>query len=269
MVRLFISHSSNDREIASLLVDVLRSALNLPAEAIRCTSVDGHRLAGGESTDPALRREIRECEGFIGLISKASIESAYVLFELGARWGVERHLLPLLSADADATLLRGPLSGVNALRCSSAADLHQMITELADLLSLPAEKPSGYQRHMDQILSLAARSKLAGSPNEPNVEKSGARSIDEFAGADATISRHCEKDWPDDFNMREHCINEQERALAELRRGCPPDFPAEVFKSIRRKCSLEWPTDFLMRAHCEDEQIKAYRKLQERKRSNS
>jgi TIR domain len=96
-VRIFISHSSTDRELAALLVDLLRSSLNLPAEAIRCTSVEGHRLAGGAETDRALRRDIRDCEGFIGLISATSIESAYVLFELGARWGAERHLLPLLA----------------------------------------------------------------------------------------------------------------------------------------------------------------------------
>lgn len=69
-LRIFISHSSTDRKLAALLVDLLRSSLDLPAEAIRCTSVEGHRLAGGAATDSALRQDIRDCEAFIGLISQ-------------------------------------------------------------------------------------------------------------------------------------------------------------------------------------------------------
>jgi TIR domain len=165
-VRIFISHSSTDRELAALLVDLLRSSLNLPAEAIRCASVEGHRLAGGAETDRALRKDIRDCEGFIGLISATSIESAYVLFELGARWGAERHLLPLLAPTADAAILRGPLSGINALRCSSAADLQQMIHEIAGVLKISVEKPAAYQRHVEQILGLGA---VKTSHSEPHI----------------------------------------------------------------------------------------------------
>ena len=150
-VRIFISHSSTDRELAALLVDLLKFSLNLPAEAIRCTSVEGHRLAGGAETDSALRKDIRECEAFVGLISATSIESAYVLFELGARWGAERHLLLLLAPTADAAILRGPLSGLNALRCSIAADLQQMIHEIAAVLKISVEKPAAYQRHMTKF----------------------------------------------------------------------------------------------------------------------
>lgn len=133
-------------------MDLLRSSLNLPAEAIRCTSVEGHRLAGGAETDRALRKDIHDCEAFVGLISATSIESAYVLFELGARWGAERHLLPLLTPTADAAILRGPLSGLNALRCSSAADLQQMVHEIGGVLKTAVENPAAYQRHIDQIL---------------------------------------------------------------------------------------------------------------------
>ncbi len=255
--------------MAGLLVDLLRSALNLPANEIRCTSVEGHRLAGGQETDRALRAEIRDCETFIGLISEASIESAYVLFELGARWGVERHLLPLLAPNADSGLLRGPLSGLNALNCSNAADLHQMIQELGDILGLKPESPSTYQRRIDEILSLVARSTIPTAIDEPTpVAQSpqivSGQSEDEFAGADEIIERKCESQWPDDFSMRDYCIEQQEQALAELRRGRPADVPEDVFKRIRAKCAREWPEDFSMRQYCEEEQFKAYRKLHNR-----
>ena len=48
---IFISHSGQDQQIASVLIDLLRAATNIPPTRIRCTSVDGYRLPGGASTD--------------------------------------------------------------------------------------------------------------------------------------------------------------------------------------------------------------------------
>jgi hypothetical protein len=52
---VFISHSSADRRLARALVELLRSALNLPADRVVCTSVDGYRLPAGADTDEARR----------------------------------------------------------------------------------------------------------------------------------------------------------------------------------------------------------------------
>ncbi len=270
MPRVFISHSSHDRELAGLLLDLLRSAINLPDESVRCTSVEGHKLAGGQETDRRLREEIRSCEAFIGLISEASIESAYVLFELGARWGTEKHLLPLLAPGANPSLLRGPLAGINALRFSSAADLHQMIQEIGNLLALPPAGPAVYQRRIDEILRAVARATTPTVPLAVLVEDA-TRSQDvslltsnnDSADAETVIRKHCEKEWPSDFSMRAYCIEQQQKALTELRRGRPADIPENIFELIRSKCAKEWPDDFGMRQYCEEEQIRSYRKLQE------
>ncbi len=42
---LFISHSSKDLTTVAALVELLRSALTLPANDIRRRSLDGYRLA--------------------------------------------------------------------------------------------------------------------------------------------------------------------------------------------------------------------------------
>ena len=157
MPRIFLSHSSKDQELAGLVVDLLRSALDLPAEAIRSTSTEGQGLVGGVETDRSLKADIQACEVFIGLISAASMESVYVLFELGARWGEDRHLLPLLVPGADRGLLRGPLSGLTALSCAKPEDLHQMVHEAGERLGLVPEKPATYQRRLNEILGLGAR----------------------------------------------------------------------------------------------------------------
>ena len=145
-MKIFISHSSRDSVIAGLLIDLLRLSLNLQSEDIRCTSVEGYRLPGGASTDEMLRREVHEAVLFIGLITPHSIHSPYVLFELGARWGAEKTLIPLLASGADAEHLRGPLSGINAMNCSVPAQVHQLVEEAAKHLSVDPSRPSTYQK---------------------------------------------------------------------------------------------------------------------------
>ena len=97
MVKVFVSHSNQDVELATAVVDLLRAALNLRAEQIRCTSVEGYRLPAGADFDSQLRDEALESPVFIGILSAFSLTSAYVLFELGARWGARRPIMPLLA----------------------------------------------------------------------------------------------------------------------------------------------------------------------------
>ena len=153
ILELFVSHSSKDVELVGLLVTLLRSALNLSATGIRCTSVDGYRLPGGADTMEQLRREVHDAQAFIGVVSSASLDSMYVAFELGARWGAHKHLLPILVPGADPRILSGPLTGINALRCDSAAQLHQLIVDLAQELGINADSPAVFQAQIDQILS--------------------------------------------------------------------------------------------------------------------
>jgi len=165
ILKLFVSHSSKDVELVRLLVTLLRSALNLSAKEIRCTSVDGYRLPGGADTVEQLRREVHDAQAFVGVISAASLESMYVTFELGARWGAQKHLLPILTPGADPSILSGPLSGINALRCDNAAQIHQLINDLGTELAVKVEPASVYQLQIDEILQYSQVHK-AGTVSE-------------------------------------------------------------------------------------------------------
>ena len=151
-IEVFVSHSSKDREIAHALIDLLRTALNLSAEAIRCTSVQGYKLSVGADTDEELKREIQESRALIGLITEVSFESAYVLFELGARWGAGKHMAPLLAAGTSANVLKGPIGGKNALSCDSPGDLHQLISDMAVQLQRNADQPASYQDKLERLI---------------------------------------------------------------------------------------------------------------------
>ncbi len=183
-VSVFISHSAKDEKLAAALVALLRSALNIPADKIRCTSVNGYRLPAGAETEVQLRQEVHDAKAFIGLITPSSMASAYVMFELGARWGAHLHLVPLLGAGAGSELLRGPLASLNALNCEDAAQVHQLMSDLSDVLAVQdATRPAVYEELITKLVetSKAGRSSGQALPlhEHPNRQREPRRARNE------------------------------------------------------------------------------------------
>lgn len=166
MIKLFISHSSKDKELAEKVTELLKNALHLRSEEIRCTTVDGYRLPGGAKTNDQLKQEIHGCTAFVGLISIAATDSMYVLFELGARWGSDKHLLPLLAPGIPTNILKGPISDYNALSCGNRSQLHQLVQELANILKIKPETPSAYESYIDQILKIKPLTNISSTTTD-------------------------------------------------------------------------------------------------------
>ncbi len=147
---VFISHSSKDRALAEALTDLLKSALGLFSTQIRCSSVDGQSK---------LREEVNAAKVVVGLVTPSSLTSSYVMFELGARWGADLFLAPLL-AGVRANELSGPLGLLNALSAGDDAQLHQLLGDIAEQLGLPLQKTESYIRHVANVMKQAG-----GTPN--------------------------------------------------------------------------------------------------------
>jgi len=152
---VFISHSSRDADLAEALIDLLRNGIGLTEEDIRCTSVDGYRFKVGADTDAQLKKEVKGSKTFIGLITPSSIQSAYVLFELGARWGAELHLAPVLARGADSSFLRGPLAGLNALNAVEEGQMHQLVNDIANQLEKKPASAAVYGKALQELIAVA------------------------------------------------------------------------------------------------------------------
>ena len=167
---VFISHSSKDAELALALIDILRAGLGLRADQIRCSSVDGYRLPVGVNTESQLRDEVNAAKTVIGLITPNSLDSYYVMFELGARWGTRLFLAPLL-AGVKASELSGPLGLLNALLANNETQLHQLLENISKQLGLPLQGASSYVRHISAVKLLAdsikPSSSISVSPENP------------------------------------------------------------------------------------------------------
>ncbi len=261
-IDIFISHSGHDSDTAKLLIDLLKTSLNLSSAKIRCTSVNGYRLPAGAPTDDMLKKEVHESKVLIGLISANSINSAYVLFELGARWGASLPLIPLITSKLGNELLKGPLSGINALNCCESAQLQQLISDLKTELKVIGEAPEVYQDKINLLVNHCLKEslstiKVTATSNKPTKQKSN----NSVQKNDDKIKSYCEKQWPGDYSMRVHCIKEQKEAKQDIEKSRPNDIPENIFNGILNKAILEWATDYTMQVHSRNEQIEAYREL--------
>jgi hypothetical protein len=152
-LKLFISHSSKDRELVRLLVDLLKEALGLRSDEIRATGLPGFGLHAGASLEDRIRFEVDQADVLIGVVSEASLDSLYVAFELGARWHAGKLLIPLLAPGLDPDRVPEPLRSKHALQCSEEGELFALIETLERCLALKEqkEKSSALQPRINAI----------------------------------------------------------------------------------------------------------------------
>ncbi|MFH1108982.1 MAG: hypothetical protein V1790_07295, partial [Planctomycetota bacterium] len=126
-----------------------------------------------------------EAKTCIGIITPVSVESAYVLFELGARWGADLSIAPILAAGATPSLLRGPLRQTHALSCDKRQDLQQLVSNLAKQLPVKAEEPQVYEKELAALLTANAEQQ---EPETPGRDTRVIREIEIKPAADTTIT---------------------------------------------------------------------------------
>lgn len=167
-MKIFISHSSADRDAADAFVDLLRDALvGLRADDIRCTSVQGYGLSAGTVFEEQLRREIAEAECLVALLTPAGQRSTYVLFELGARWQTGRPFLAVQMCGLRPESLKGPISNVINTDGSNEWDVEDMLATVAKLVGVGMEKQPAFRKALRRFVMLSSVTQYAPPPAEP------------------------------------------------------------------------------------------------------
>ncbi len=134
-IKIFVSHSSNDVELATLLVNCLNESLVIPDGTMLCTSVAGYRLDAGDESGEVLRESIATCSIVVGVLTPSSLASHYVIMELGAGWGLQKTVCALLGPGVDFRQIPGPLAGRHAVVATSPPD----VANLVDVISRHGE----------------------------------------------------------------------------------------------------------------------------------
>ena len=93
---IFISHASADKLLADALVDLLQIGCAVPRSEILCTSLEGMRIPNGKNFREFLKEQIQNPKLVILLLTKNYFVSEFCLCEMGASWGMELDVYPLL-----------------------------------------------------------------------------------------------------------------------------------------------------------------------------
>ena len=86
--RVFISHSSNDKEMASEMADYI--------ERVGMKAFLAHiDIEGGAKWKESLHKEITECDMLVALVTPNFYKSEYTCQEVGAAWALKKPVLPV------------------------------------------------------------------------------------------------------------------------------------------------------------------------------
>ncbi len=160
--RIFLSHRHKDAKVARKVIDLLKSAFHVELRDVRCTSVPGYRLAVGSQSADSLQTDLRGAEIVMGLIGPDTSESDYVLFELGASWGLRKPTFPLRIAGATFKHLPEVLREKSSLLLEDVTQCLQLVEDVDRASSIARKKSSAtgkgaaaVRRHAEQLARVA------------------------------------------------------------------------------------------------------------------
>lgn len=182
-VRLFISHSHRDADLASRLVEVITSGLDVPPGELRCTSVPGYKLDLGTLAPEALRRELGSAACVVAILTPNSLAADWVLFELGSAWANAKLAIPLLAGGVGDKDIPGPFRGAAGGQLDSAVSIDQLIDQLERELGWPQRTDLSARRRRYELVEYV---KSKTFPRDPIEEESKAS----FGAKRARIGAH-------------------------------------------------------------------------------
>lgn len=126
---VFISHSTNDHEIAGKIVDFLMS-MGIQSNNIFCTSVHGYSIPYGQNWLDYIKSKIDDNSLVIMLISSNYYSSAMCMCEMGAAWVKSGKMIPILIEGSMFSELSEVIRGVQSFSLMDEESLIQFQEEL-------------------------------------------------------------------------------------------------------------------------------------------
>jgi hypothetical protein len=160
-ISVFLSHSAKDCDLAFAFVELLKNGLvGLDPRGIRCTSLAGHQLPGGENTERALREQAKSATAFIAIVTQNGLASTFMMCEVGARWGADKKVLPFV-VGLSRNALEKPMSNWNAYSVYEESDIYHFVEDVGELLNLKVRETSCYCQYARKLEKLCSSYSIA------------------------------------------------------------------------------------------------------------
>ncbi len=129
--RVFFSYAMADYTDAQKLLNALSKQPNIQVFTTQA-------LSAGENWMPKLQQALSECDLFVVLLSPDSLDSNWVLSEIGAAWGLNKPIIPVMTQpelqDKLPSVLRG-ISSVNFKDFADSQTAHRILERYEEALA--------------------------------------------------------------------------------------------------------------------------------------
>jgi len=131
---IFISHISEEAEIAALLKEIVEGDF---IEQVRLfASSDISSIRGGDDWLDSIRDGIAKSAAVLVLCSHASVQRPWVQFEIGAAWMTNKKIVPICHSGLSLADLPMPLSSLQGLELGSPQGLNKLYRTVANALQM-------------------------------------------------------------------------------------------------------------------------------------
>lgn len=171
---IFISHRETDTALAKAFVAFLCASLEVPSDKIRCTSVPGFQLPFGKTISVQLKDDISSSNAVFVLITRASLQSLWVIFELGAAWALGKVVVPVLGPGLSLNELPGPLAEYPVVMSDDAnapCRLRDAVYQISRELQIRERGGGGAQSQLESFLKSLRECEAT---NPPGIKKAMA-----------------------------------------------------------------------------------------------
>ncbi|MCX6152627.1 MAG: TIR domain-containing protein [Candidatus Kapabacteria bacterium] len=145
-IKLFISHSHEDKEIMEQFILLLKKTLiALEDNEIKCSSVSGYGFDAGDDFYKLIKETAQDCVYILGMFSNQSLKSAIVMFECGIGWLNDKTIPIIIDKNISYDALPKPFQGNITKKVFIEEELIHLIESIARKLSLVCNGPSLFQ----------------------------------------------------------------------------------------------------------------------------
>lgn len=151
--RIFISHSSKDKDIVEKFVDnILQLGVGIQSDDIFCSSIEDMGIRNGEDIRRHIHENIRDADYAFLLISSNYKASEICLNEMGAVWAYDSNVRYYLLPDVDFKEIGWLCDTKKAEKLANAIVLDTLQQELIKYFNL-TDKAEGWSRQRECFLT--------------------------------------------------------------------------------------------------------------------
>lgn len=173
---IFISHSSQDKEFVTDLVNLLED-IGMTADNLFCSSVPEYGVRLGKDIFDTLRQLFHDHELYMIFVhSPRYYNSTVSLNEMGAAWVLRTKCISILTADMEFNKMNGVINGddisIKVNQEDATARLNELKDCLIDAFNLPSIEHTKWERKRDSFIKkVTALGQDGKMPSIPSKEQ--------------------------------------------------------------------------------------------------